>query len=496
MKDKKDNKMDEIRKSLPEGVTASGIFSDNDLRVLDALSVLNGMEYAKENGEFFVTNERLKQLAEIKDNMTLSRSIKKFERCELIERKPGKRGTASVYILHEDRMEQFTNANTNQKQCKKPKKRVTTMEETVTKKVTNDDMLPNLIINELQQLRETVTTLLNELVTEIATLNANLLKINMGNNSNKKGNKVDDVTTDTDTESETEMSLIESTHIVTSPVLKEIERKKNKKNNSPRVSERKGAAATGVVVVSDENEVSGKAGDTPAGPRDANGAFLNEKPADAQHPSGGNHPDPSSGVSRTVEPPQASGIGDSANPHCGEQEEKTPPPPAPAENANKRHLSAPESQNELHLKPEGENPSGDKPEPQGASCWEEHSSMEVAWADEAMKEAEARGDAQAYLNAIHARHDACRKEDGAKASRGKVSDSEIERLYREAFVERTLDANTLPPGILNALGRYADSLERAKPKPYPDTEPLGNVIYEPASTREARIERKATTRYA
>ena len=57
MKDKKDNKMDEIRKSLPEGVTASGIFSDNDLRVLDALSVLNGMEYAKENGEFFVTDD-------------------------------------------------------------------------------------------------------------------------------------------------------------------------------------------------------------------------------------------------------------------------------------------------------------------------------------------------------------------------------------------------------------------------------------------------------
>lgn len=204
--------INDIKLSLPENIVDSGYFTENDLRVLDALLFFNASEYAKSNGEFFTTNQRLRKQAEIKNNPTLYRALKKFNDHGFITRTPGKEGEASVYIIHDDAIRDFNKSK--QKMGKNKKTPVTNAK----------NMLPTLNTNELRAIIEELVTPLSNRVTKLEEEIANLLKISMGNqnatvtdqnernslrismgNQNEDGgNKNGLVTTETETDTEKE----------------------------------------------------------------------------------------------------------------------------------------------------------------------------------------------------------------------------------------------------------------------------------------------------
>lgn len=122
MKDEKDNKMDEIRKSLPKGVVESGIFTDNDLRVLHVLTRMQETDFSefyKEHGYFHIANEKLREEAELSSNSTLDRSLDRLIGYGLISRTRGKRGKQSQYVYHADAANNFSMSKKNKKSKKK-----------------------------------------------------------------------------------------------------------------------------------------------------------------------------------------------------------------------------------------------------------------------------------------------------------------------------------------------------------------------------------------
>ena len=157
----------------------------NDAALYEALDTLNGMDYAQEHGEFFATNDKLKELTGIKTNTELIRAIRKLQKHGIIERKAGKRGEASVYRFHEAENIEIKNVTETENQQVMSKKR---------KNVTNNvtEMLPKLNINELRDIfSEVVTNELLPIIEQLNEINANLLKISKGNTL---GNTFENVT--------------------------------------------------------------------------------------------------------------------------------------------------------------------------------------------------------------------------------------------------------------------------------------------------------------
>jgi len=198
MKDKKDNKMDEARKSLPKGVVASGIFTDNDLRVLYVLSRIQEMDYSdfyKEHGYFHIANENLKKEAGISSNSSLDRSLGRLIEYGLISRTPGKRGKQSEYVYHADAANNFSMSKKNKKSKKKgprternsphSEKRTDTENQSVTIQIKNSPHLSEksgliLKINDLQEIIDkAVEAVCAHLDKKIEELNANSLRMSI-----------------------------------------------------------------------------------------------------------------------------------------------------------------------------------------------------------------------------------------------------------------------------------------------------------------------------
>ena len=210
MKDKKDNKMDEIRKSLPEGIVASGIFTDNDLRVLHVLARMQESGYSefyKEHGYFHISNEKLREETGIADNHSLGRSLDRLIEYGLISRTRGKRGKQSEYVYHAEAANNFTMEKQDKKSKKKgahSEKRTNTETQAVTVQSekgahSDEKSAPILKINDLHEIiakavEKGCTPLTKQieagcatLVKKIEELNANLLKMSMGAHSETKG---------------------------------------------------------------------------------------------------------------------------------------------------------------------------------------------------------------------------------------------------------------------------------------------------------------------
>lgn len=207
---KKDNKMDEIRKSLPKGVVESGIFTDNDLRVLHVLSRMQERDYSdfyKEHGYFYAANENLKKEAELSSNSTLKNSLDRLEKYGLISRTPGDWSEPTHYVYHADAANNFT----MDKKVKKTKSKDTRCEklthpetQTVTVQVgdgqhSDEKSRPILKINDLQEiitkaveagcapLVKQIEAGFATLSKQIEELNANLLKMSISQRSERDG---------------------------------------------------------------------------------------------------------------------------------------------------------------------------------------------------------------------------------------------------------------------------------------------------------------------
>lgn len=189
----------------------------NDAALYDALDLLNGMDYAKANGEFFATNEKLRNLTGIATDVQLIRSIRKLEKNGIIDRKAGKRGEASVYVFHEvdgvvsKSVSENVSETENQRVMKKKRQNVSNNVSNVS------EMLVKLNINELSEI---ITNIVSETIQplrdELREINANLLKMSNTNTVESYTNKNENVSTDTDIETDKEKTNLKlnysSTH--------------------------------------------------------------------------------------------------------------------------------------------------------------------------------------------------------------------------------------------------------------------------------------------
>ena len=137
----------EVLALLPQDVKESNELTDAAKLILANLMLLNGTDFAKNEGYLFRTNQALKEDTGIKSEKTIIAAVNKLIELGFIERKAGQRKSASEYRL-----------NTVKIHCKNTVKNYSNKlqykEENTVKNYSNklqynnDEIL--LIINELQ----------------------------------------------------------------------------------------------------------------------------------------------------------------------------------------------------------------------------------------------------------------------------------------------------------------------------------------------------------
>ena len=108
------SELKELMALLPSNITKSKEFTSKTKTVLAQLILMNGMDKVKNDGYFFVTNQKLVDELDITEK-TIIKIMRNLEEHNFITRKSGKRGEASEYIVNEEIIKSF--GNTVKKHC-------------------------------------------------------------------------------------------------------------------------------------------------------------------------------------------------------------------------------------------------------------------------------------------------------------------------------------------------------------------------------------------
>lgn len=174
----------EVLALLPNEVKESNELTDAAKLILANLMLLNGTDFAKNEGYLFRTNQALKEDTGIKSEKTIIAAVNKLIELGFIERKAGQRKSASEYRLNTVKIQEYTvkiyckNENySNKLQYKKYSNKLQYKEKNTVIKYSNklqynnDEIL--LIINELQntvnKLQYKITVIEDELLHQEST---------------------------------------------------------------------------------------------------------------------------------------------------------------------------------------------------------------------------------------------------------------------------------------------------------------------------------------
>lgn len=187
------SEMKELMALLPSNIKSTKEFTTKTKLVIAQLILMNGLDKVKNDGYFFITNQKLVEELGITEK-TIIKILRNLEELNFINRKVGKRGEASEYIVNEDVIKSF--GNTVKIHCKKEK------EITVSNYSNN---LESTVINYSNKING-LTLIINDLVKSNNELieKVNKLEITVLNYSNKLSN----YSTDTDTETVSDTSNI------------------------------------------------------------------------------------------------------------------------------------------------------------------------------------------------------------------------------------------------------------------------------------------------
>lgn len=169
----------EVLALLPQDVRESNELTDAAKLILANLMLLNGTDFAKNEGYLFRTNQALKEDTGIKSEKTIIAAVNKLIELGFIERKAGQRKSASEYRLNTVKIQEYTvkiyckNKNYSIKlQDKNYSNKLQYKEENTVKNYSNKLQYNNdeisLIINELQntvkKLQYKITVIEDELL--------------------------------------------------------------------------------------------------------------------------------------------------------------------------------------------------------------------------------------------------------------------------------------------------------------------------------------------
>ena len=144
----------EVLALLPQDVKESNELTDAAKLILANLMLLNGTDFAKNEGYLFRTNQALKEDTGIKSEKTIIAAVNKLIELGFIERKAGQRKSASEYRLNTVKIQEYTVKIHCKNTVKNYSNKLQYKEENTVKNYSNklqynnDEIL--LIINELQ----------------------------------------------------------------------------------------------------------------------------------------------------------------------------------------------------------------------------------------------------------------------------------------------------------------------------------------------------------
>lgn len=171
------SELKELMALLPSNITKSKEFTTKTKMVIAQLILMNGMDKVKNDGYFFVTNQKLVDELDITEK-TIIKIMRNLEEHNFITRKSGKRGEASEYIVNEEIIKSF--GNTVKKHCN-------TVKENTVINYSND--LENTVLNYSNKINS-LMLIINDLVKSNQELidKVNQLEITVLNYSNKISN--------------------------------------------------------------------------------------------------------------------------------------------------------------------------------------------------------------------------------------------------------------------------------------------------------------------
>ena len=162
----------EVLALLPPYVKESNELTDAAKLILANLMLLNGTDFAKNEGYLFRTNQALKEDTGIKSEKTIIAAVNKLIELGFIERKAGQRKSASEYRLNTVKIQEYTVKIHCKNTVKNYSNKLQYKEENTVKNYSNklqynnDEIL--LIINELQntvkKLQYKITVIEDELL--------------------------------------------------------------------------------------------------------------------------------------------------------------------------------------------------------------------------------------------------------------------------------------------------------------------------------------------
>lgn len=184
--------INELIMLLPINIRESKEFTNKTKLVLAQLILMNGMDKAKNDGYFFVTNQKLISELGISEP-TLIKKLRELEVCGYINRKAGKRGEASEYTINEELIfsENLSNKNEN---LSNKNQNLSNMENFSNK-------LENIVINYSNKIDE-LTLIINDLLKSNQELTKKIEELMSNQNLSNKNENFS-----TDTESDTELEL-------------------------------------------------------------------------------------------------------------------------------------------------------------------------------------------------------------------------------------------------------------------------------------------------
>lgn len=192
----KQEELKELMALLPSNIKTTKEFTTKTKMVIAQLILMNGLDKVKNDGYFFVTNQKLVEELGITEK-TIIKIMRNLETNNFITRKSGKRGEASEYIVNEEIIKSF--GNTVKKHCN-------TVKENTVINYSND--LENTVINYSNKINDLVL-IINDLVKSNQELinKVNQLEITVLNYSNKIQNYSTDTESETDIEKEKELEI-------------------------------------------------------------------------------------------------------------------------------------------------------------------------------------------------------------------------------------------------------------------------------------------------
>ena len=181
---------------LPSNIKTTKEFTTKTKMVIAQLILMNGLDKVKNDGYFFVTNQKLVEELGITEK-TIIKIMRNLETNNFITRKSGKRGEASEYIVNEEIIKSF--GNTVKKHCN------TVKENTV---INYSNNLESTVLNYSNKINDLVL-IINDLVKSNQELinKVNQLEITVLNYSNKIQNYSTDTDTESDIEKEKELEI-------------------------------------------------------------------------------------------------------------------------------------------------------------------------------------------------------------------------------------------------------------------------------------------------